>query len=180
MKELLFVCLVFLTGCSLSPGLPQLADYSDKGVLEYSNGVLTSWDTSKQDLISYGGAMSAAGLGTGTLFAAGTGSPAVTGLAFGSTMLQWMLSIFKPTDRANAWDEGAEMIRESLKKYFSTKTAAGISTVPSNCMTAYAGVLVGEVQDAINVVSRLDKKRRPKDPEPSAERTAAAPNTCGR
>ena len=170
-----------LAGCStVRP--PQLTDYSDAGALAYSNAVLASWDTTNNDYLSYGGAVSAAGLSTGTLLAAGTGSPAVTGLAFGAALLQWVRSIFQPTDRANALDEGAEMVRDALKKYFAALTSSGIKNVPANCLTVQAGTLIGDVEDAQNVVSRLDKKRRPPDPKPpDSQRIAAGgTNDCGR
>ena len=126
-----------------------------------------------------------AGLTTGTLFAAGTGSPAVTGLALGSAMLQWVTSILKPNERNNALMEGAIMVREAVAKYWSTKTAAGISKTPTDCMTSYAGVLVAEVSIAQNRVAFLDQKRMPPDPKPptdtGGQKTVQGPiNTCGR
>jgi hypothetical protein len=177
----LAVILSVMTGCStLKP--PVLENYSDAGALQWSNDVLATWTPAPGDLLAYGSAISAAGLTTGTLFAAGTGSPAVTGLALGSAMLQWITSILKPNERNNALMEGAIMVREALAKYWSTKTAAGISTTPIYCMTAYAGVLVAEVNIAQNRVAFLDQKRMPVDPKPpdSNQRTAAAVNTCGR
>ena len=175
-----------LTGCSTVKGPPELTDYSDAGALTWSNNVLATWSPAAGDLLAYGSAISAAGLTTGTLFAAGTGSPAVTGLALGSAMLQWITSILKPNERNNALMEGAIMVREAVAKYFTNKTAAGISKTPADCMTAYAGVLVAEVNIAQNRVAFLDQKRMPIDPKPptdaAGQRTAAAPvmNTCGR
>lgn len=185
MKIFLLLVIVAMTMLSFGCGQSRvnLTDYSDQGVLAYSNAVLAGWDTSSGDLLSYGGAISAAGLTTGTLLAAGTGAGAVTGLAFGSTILQWVMSIIKPNERNNALTEGAIMVREAIAKYFTTKTAAGISKVPSDCMTTYGGTLAAEVAIAQNRVALLDQKRMPKDPQPPIEtqRSVVAPiNTCGR
>jgi len=174
--------LVGLVGCSTMRS-PQLTDYSDVGALNWSNQVLATWSPAGGDMLAYGGAVSAAGLTTGTLLAAGTGSPAVTGLAFGSAMLQWALSIFKPNEHNNALMEGAVMVREAVAKYFTAKTAAGISKTPTDCMTQYAGVLVADVNIAQNRVAFLEQQRMPKDPAPpdtGGQKLVGGVNTCGR
>jgi hypothetical protein len=186
---LVLIALLALPSCSvINP--PELEDYTDKGVVEWSQATMRHWgkDSSVSDGVGYGGAISLAGLSTGTLLAAAGRSPAAPGLAMGSALLSWVLAIAKPTGHGNAILAGYIMMTKAWNEYFASLTSAGISTVPDKCMTAQGGIFAGRIAMARAKVASLSQELDPPDPQlPTATAPAGArqlgatqPNTCGK
>lgn len=186
MMYVMVIIMLFLSACSTITQ-PELTDFSDKGVNDYGTAMIKFLDrgSGTSDIVSYGGAISLAGLSTGTVMAATARAPGAPGLAVGAAILSWVLSILKPTGHGNIMVGGISDILGAREKYFTDKTAAGISTVPTNCMTVFGGIFAGAIDRAMaNALLRI-QELAPKDPLPPSSETnketnRTAGNTCGR
>lgn len=182
---LVFFLAMTQAGCAMMQSQPpQLTDYSDTGVLNWSNQVMSYWgdQTGGSDVLGYGGALSMAGLTSGTLLATASGASAAPGLAFGSAVVSWVLAILKPTGHGNAVLAGATDVLSARQQYFQDRTAAGISRTPNNCMTRYAGTFAGKIDAAISKWLRLKQELAPADPQPPVNQGMVAGRTateCG-
>ena len=154
------------TGCTAIRQPPSLTDYSDAGVLVYKRDMLAYWgaDAQGNEWLGYGGGITQAGLTSGTLLATAGGSPAAPGLALGSALVSWILGIIKPAGHGHLIVQAASTVTAAEGKYFVDKTAAGISTVPTNCMTTFAAALVAVINRERSDEMRLRQALAPVDP----------------
>jgi len=155
--------------------------------LAHSKALLAYWgnDATGAEVLGYGGAISVAGLSTGTLLAAAGGSPAAPGLAMGSALISWVLGILKPTGHGHVIAEAASLVMAAESKYFVDKTQAGIATVPTNCMTTFAATLAASINQAKSREMRLRQALAPVDPQVPGQAVGLIGeqrqgNNCGR
>lgn len=160
----IFAIAWLLSGCSLQTPLPQLKDYSDRGVNEWAGEIENYWGVSslRSDKVGTVGAVAAgtfsmAGFGTAA-YGAPVAAPILTGMT--AWILQ-MLGIAQPAAHSNAFDDGYNDIQVARGKYF--QNMAGVA-IPSKCITGYGAQFYQEVAEAIRLVSLQIKQVRVKDP----------------
>lgn len=186
MTMIFILLFVFITGCSAT--MPTFSDYSDAGILKYGGEVKKGWGSRGTDTgaLSVGGALGLAALSTGTTVAAGAGAGSGVILAL-SGLTTWALAalrIVDPTARSNAFNEGTGLILDAEGEYVKSFTQAGLSVVPTTCITPYGAVLFDQINQAIksvgNLMAGLLPPRSQDGIPPSGARAGFMQQECGR
>ena len=167
MKTIVVVAIwLYISGCLLVSTSPELTSYTDKDVLAWSSEVAKAWKerSGGSGALSYGSAVAAAGLGTGSMIAAATGSGAALGVTSALNMLLHLTGIAQPTGRAMAFLQGTMLVGQARAEYGKAITDAGIQNVPDSCLSRYGAELWAKVEDAINAVSGAEAALLPPDP----------------
>jgi len=174
---LLMVLALVTSGCSMAA--PKLADCGpmvDASVVCHGEAMVNYWGLRSVDT-GYGAIGSKvllSGASLGGVAAPGLGPALATGVMVS------LMQIFQFTERSMAANEGSKMALTALSLYGEELTSAGLTQVPSTCLTPYGARLYSALNAAKIIVSDLLVGLLPRTPEiEKASSTARLGNVGG-
>ncbi len=164
---LLTVCALIVSGCAAyNPSVPQCTPDTDKMIFDC--GVKTRdfylARSAKAKVLGTSGAIGMAGLSAAgvAMSQAGAGAAALATVGTVGNFVGQALGIVEPTERANAYDDGAHDMVGVLSDYLEASSPdSGTTKVPLDGYTRFGAILLRKIGAVIYAVDMQLKTMRP-------------------
>jgi hypothetical protein len=163
-KNVIFILVMLLGGCSATQGPPSLMDvvsappavapagkWTDDGIVRYWDqlNVYYGGRESTQSMVSQGGAISIMGLaGVAALSGGSALIPATIGAGIAG-----LLGITQPASQAAIMSQGSGLLDDALGEYIVAVIAAGYCSVPQHSISPQGAALLSKILAVRSLVS---------------------------